>query len=110
MLHVPIRLVLQLHCKINDAHALLHVRRSDVSDPAWNCRGKQQDLQVSSTLSSALGEDLSTKSIEELVSKFSKIRVASKIWVQKFTYLVDLFFEALLEHLVGLIQDHSLQR
>ena len=34
MLHVTGRLVFQLDGKINDAHAGLHMRRCDVSDPA----------------------------------------------------------------------------
>jgi hypothetical protein len=58
MLYGGCSLVLQVLGQIDDAHALLHMRRSHVSDPAGDSGREETDLEVSSTLLSAGAEDL----------------------------------------------------
>lgn len=73
------RLVLQLHGQIDNPDTLLHVGSSDISDPAWNRGRKEEDLQIFATLSSACSEDL-----------------------------INLLFEALLEHLISFVKNDGL--
>ena len=56
--HVARRLVFQLHRQVDDAHALLHVRRGDVAHPARDRRREQENLQVTPALAPTLSEDL----------------------------------------------------
>lgn len=80
MRHVAGSLVLKVLSEVNDSHALLHMSSCDVTDPPWDGGGEEEDLQVFTTLVSAGSEDL-----------------------------VDFFFEALLEHLIGFVENDSLQ-
>ena len=80
MVHVVCSLVLQVLCQINDTQILLHVSCGNVSDPSWNGCGEETNLKVSSTLCAASTQDL-----------------------------VNFFLEALLEHLICLVQDDSLE-
>ena len=73
-------LVLEFDGEIDDAEALLHVSSCDISDPSRNGGREKKDLEVLTTLASALGKNL-----------------------------VNFFLEALLEHLIGFIKDDGLQ-
>jgi len=77
--HVCRGLVLELDAQVDHPQAWLHVSRGHISHPSWDSCREEKDLKVLTTLSSALSQDF-----------------------------VHLFFEALLEHLVGLVQDDGL--
>ena len=79
MLHSSCSLILEIHRKIYDSDALLHMCSCHISDPSGDSRWKKAYLEVSTALSPAFSQNL-----------------------------VYFFLEALLEHLISFIQDHSL--
>ena len=93
MFHSPGSLVLEVHCKIDDSDTLLHMRSCYISDPSWNGCREKANLQISTALLSALGQNLPKK----------KFRLSDNLSA----YLVNLFFESLLEHLVGFVKNDS---
>ena len=79
MLHRLGCLVLEVQSKVDNETILLHVLVCDLSNPAWNCGGKEADLQVFGALFSYHEQNA-----------------------------LYVFFEAKLKHLVSFIKNYSL--
>ena len=58
MFHSPGSLVLEVHRKVDNSDALLHMRGSNITDPSWDGSREKANLQISTTLLSAFAQNL----------------------------------------------------
>jgi len=80
MVHMSCSLVFQIHCKIDNSETFFHILASNAFYPTWNRSRKKANLQLS------------------LITYFSNVLQDS----------VHILFEAKLQHLVSLIENHRL--